>query len=58
MSFAPNIAAAAVAAKMAKMNAANDHSVVQLIEAANANLQQSAKAATPPGLGTSVDISV
>jgi len=69
MSFAANIAGAAVAAKqaqvqmalaakMAKMNAGNEQSVVQLIESASANLQQAAKAAAPLGLGTSVDISV
>jgi len=69
MSFAPDIAAAAaaanraqvqmaLAAKMAKMNAASDQSVVQLIEAANANLQQVTKAALPSGHGGSVDISV
>lgn len=69
MSFVANIAGAtvaakqaqvqmALAAKMAKMNAGNEQSVVQLIEAASANLQQAAKAAVPPGLGASVDIIV
>lgn len=69
MSSVANIAAAAVAAKqaqvqmavaakLAKMNAANEQSVVQLLDAANANLQQAAKAPLPPGLGTSLDISV
>lgn len=47
----------ALAAKLAKMNAGNQQSVVQLLEAANANMQQAAKAALPPGLGTSLDIS-
>lgn len=68
MSSVANIAAAAaaarqgqvqmaLAAKLAKMNAGNQQSVVQLLEAADANMQQVAKAALPPGLGTSLDIS-
>lgn len=48
----------ALAAKLAKMNASSEQSVVQLIEAANANLQQVTKAALPSGLGASLDISV
>ncbi len=47
----------AVAAKMAKMNAESAQSVVALIEAANANMQEVTKAALPPGVGTSLDIS-
>lgn len=69
MSSVANIALAAVAAKqaqtqmalaakLAKMNAGNQRSVVQLIEAANANLQQVAKSALPDGVGASIDISV
>jgi hypothetical protein len=48
----------AVAAKFVKMNADSAQSVVQLIEAANANLQQVVNSATGPGVGESVDISV
>ena len=48
----------ALAAKLAKMNANNAQSVVQLIESANANLQDVAKSATAPGVGTTLDISV
>lgn len=48
----------ALAAKLAKQNASNEQSVVQLIEAANANLQKVSKAALPSGLGASLDISV
>lgn len=69
MSSVANIALAAVvakqaqtqvalAAKLAKMNAGNQRFVVQLIEAANANLQKIAKSALPDGAGTSVEISV
>ncbi len=69
MSSVANIAAAAVAstqaqvqmavaAKFVKMNADNAQSVVQLIEAANANLQQVVSSATGPGVGGSIDISV
>ena len=69
MSSITNIAAAAaaanqaqvqmaLAAKLARMNASSEQSVVQLIEAANANLQQVTKASLPSGLGTSIDISV
>lgn len=47
----------AVAAKIAKMNADQAQSVVALIEAASANMQELAKAALPPGVGTTVDIS-
>ncbi len=66
MSSAVNIAAAAanqaqlqmaLAAKFAKMNAQSAQSVVQLIESANANLQQVVKSATGPGVGASLDIS-
>ena len=68
MSSVVNIAAAAVAAnqaqlqmalaaKIAKMNAQNAQSVVQLIESANANLQQVVKSAPGPGVGASLDIS-
>ncbi len=48
----------ALAAKFAKMNANNAQSVVQLIESANANLQNVVKSATAPGVGTTLDISV
>ena len=69
MSFVTDIAGAAaaarqaqvqlaVAAKFAKSNAGNEKAVAQLIDAAGANLQQAAKAAVPPGLGVSLDISV
>lgn len=69
MSIVANIAGAAaaskqaqvqlaVAAKLLKSNASSEQSVAQLIEAAGANLQQAAKAAVPPGLGVSLDISV
>jgi hypothetical protein len=46
----------ALAAKMLKMNAEAAQSVVQLLEASQANLQQ--LAAAGPGLGTNLDISV
>ncbi len=46
----------ALAAKLAKMNANNAQSVVQLIEAANTNLQGVVKSATAPGVGTTLDI--
>ena len=48
----------ALAAKLAKANADSAQSVVQLIEAANANLQSIAKSATAPGVGETLDISV
>lgn len=68
MSSIDNIAAAAaatsqakvqmaLAAKLAKMNSLNDQSVVQLIESANASLQQAVKSALPPGVGGNLDIS-
>ncbi len=68
MSSVVNIAAAAVAAnqaqlqmalaaKFAKMNAQSAQSVVQLIESANANMQQVVKSAPAPGVGASLDIS-
>jgi hypothetical protein len=46
----------ALAAKMLKMNAQAAQSVVQLLEASQANLQQ--LAAAGPGLGANLDISV
>jgi len=46
----------AVAAKMMKMNADNAQSVVKLVEAAQDNLNQ--LAATAPGVGTNLDITV
>lgn len=68
MSSVANIAAASVAAqqaqvqlalaaKFAKSNAASEQSVVQLIEAANANLEQISQSGTPQGLGALLDIS-
>lgn len=48
----------AVAAKLLKSNADSAQSVVQLIESANANLQQVVNSATAPGVGDSIDISV
>ncbi len=47
----------AVAAKIAKMNAGAERSVVGLIEASQENLQ-AAVSATAPGVGGLVDISV
>lgn len=47
----------AVAAKIAKMNAESAQSVVALLEAASANIEQLTKAALPEGVGASVDIS-
>jgi hypothetical protein len=46
---------AALAAKMVKMNAEQAASIVQVLEAAQANMDQLVAAS---GLGTSVDISV
>ncbi|MFQ5625633.1 MAG: hypothetical protein ACE5FM_03155 [Methyloligellaceae bacterium] len=68
MSFAVNIAATAaaanqaqvqmaLAAKLAKMNASNEQSVVQLIEAANASLQEVVQSALASGVGANIDIS-
>ncbi|MCG8558166.1 MAG: putative motility protein [Hyphomicrobiales bacterium] len=68
MSSSVSIAAAAVAAnqaqvqsalaaKIAKMNADAAQSVVALLEASTANLEQISKASLPDGVGTSVDIS-
>ena len=68
MSSVVNIAAAAaatnqaqvqmaLAAKLAKMNASSEQSVVQLIEAANASLQEVVQSALAPGVGTSINIS-
>ena len=47
----------AVAAKIAKMNADSAASVVTLLESASANLEQVVKAALPPGVGATVDVS-
>ncbi|MGI9385028.1 MAG: hypothetical protein ACR2PO_17895 [Methyloligellaceae bacterium] len=47
----------AIAAKIAKMNADSAQSVVALLEAASANIEQLTKAALPEGVGSSVDIS-
>ena len=47
----------ALAAKLAKMNAGNEQSVVQLIEAANANLQEAVQSALASGVGGNLDIS-
>jgi len=47
----------AVAAKIAKMNAGAERSVVQLLEASQQNLQ-AAVSSTGPGVGGLVDISV
>ncbi len=46
----------ALAAQLAKMNTLNDQSVVQLIESANASLQQAVQSALPPGVGANLDI--
>ena len=46
----------ALAMKMVKMNAEQAASIVQVLEAAQANMEQLVAAAS--GLGTSVDISV
>jgi len=46
----------ALAARFAKMNAASQQSVAQLLEAANQNMQKLADAAN--GLGQNIDISV
>ena len=67
MSSAVNIAAAsananqaqlqlALAAKFAKSNATTEQSVVQLIEAANASLQQMVNSAASSGIGANLDI--
>ena len=47
----------ALAARLAKMNAGNAQSVVQLIEAANANLQKVVQSALADGVGGNLDIS-
>ncbi len=47
----------ALAAKLAKMNAGNAQSVVQLIEASNANLQKILQSTLEPGVGGNIDIS-
>lgn len=47
----------ALAAKFAKSNADSAQSIVALIEAASANLEQVTKSALAEGVGTSVDIS-
>jgi len=47
----------ALAARLAKMNAGNAQSVVQLIEAANANLQKVVQSALADGVGGNIDIS-
>ncbi|MGD9867774.1 MAG: hypothetical protein AB7U38_07235 [Hyphomicrobiales bacterium] len=47
----------ALAAKLAKSNAASERSVVGLIEAANQNMQTMVKSALAPGVGGTVDIS-
>jgi len=47
----------ALAAKLAKMNAGNVQSVVQLIEAANTNLQKILQSTLEPGVGGNIDIS-
>ena len=68
MSSTVNIAAAAVTAnqaqvqqtlagKFAKSNATTEQSVVQLIEAANASLQQLVQSAASTGIGVNLDIS-
>ena len=69
MSSVPGIAAAAavgarsqlqsaLAAKMVKMNAENQQSLVALLQAATENLEQITKSSPPPGQGQAVDISV
>ena len=68
MSSVVNIAATAVAsnqaqmqmavsAKLAKMNADNAQSIVQLIESANASMQQLVKSSASTGVGVNLDIS-
>ncbi len=47
----------AVAAKLAKMNASNSQSIVQLIESANASMQQLVKSSASTGVGANLDIS-
>lgn len=47
----------AVAAKLAKMNADNAQSIVQLIESANASLQQLVQSSASTGVGANLDIS-
>ncbi len=47
----------ALAAKLVKMNAGNAQSAVQLIEAANANLQKMVQSALADGVGGNLDIS-
>lgn len=47
----------AVAARLAKMNAGHAQSVVQLLDAANANLQKAAQSGLASGVGGNLDIS-
>ncbi len=47
----------AVAAKLAKMNADNAQSIVQLIESANASMQQLVQSSASTGVGDNLDIS-
>jgi len=47
----------AVAAKLAKMNADNAQSIVQLIESANASMQQLVQSSASTGVGANLDIS-
>ncbi len=47
----------AVAAKLAKMNADNAQTIVQLIESANASLQQLVQSSASTGVGANLDIS-
>ncbi len=48
----------AVAAKFAKSNATTEQSVVQLIEAANTNMQQVVQSAASSGIGATLDITI
>ena len=47
----------AIATKITKANAEREQSVVQLIEAASANLQEVVNSATESGVGANLDIS-
>lgn len=47
----------ALSAKFAKSNATTEQSVVQLIEASNANLQQLVNSSAASGVGATLDIS-
>lgn len=47
----------AVAARLAKSNAASERSVVALIEAAGQNMESIMKSALAPGVGGNIDIS-